>query len=184
MIKDLQNIISYLHTTAIDPFPRYILKKEILCQTPTADDAAAIHASKRYKQLADEQWDDGSWGRFHSMDSRIKDNRKFVTTEAALRRAHELGLTKDNRIVAKCIKLMERYVRNEETWRDNIEKHHDNGKSHLHSRPYLTAAWLKTDDVKLPAARPITGHYAESWRDKNARKNDMIIRIFRLLVKC
>lgn len=321
MIKDLQNIIGYLHTTATDPFPRYILKKEILCQAPTADDAAAIHASKWYKQLADEQWDDGSWGRFHSMDSRIKDKRKFVSTEAALSRAHELGLTKDNPIVAKCIKLMERYVRGEETWRDNIEKHHDNGKSHLHSRPYLTAAWLNlfdpenpvikpkrdvfiqtlkialskgffdeetwneenrnyrgpclngwnifplmimqntdcmddklqrqyldyiwnkkegiyyisnfavsekhcledkrfttwlsaleslsgfslfsefmkddvfphligeisrimTDDVKLPAAHPITGHYAESWRDKNARKNDMILRILRLLVKC
>ena len=43
---------------------------------------------------------------------------------------------------------------------------------------------IMIDDVKLPPAHPITSHYAESWRDKNTRKNDMILRILRLLVKC
>ena len=63
-----------------------------------------------------------SWGRFHSMDSRIANKQKFVSTEAALRRLRELGLPKDDPAVAKCIKLMERYIREEETWRDYVEK--------------------------------------------------------------
>ena len=322
MNKELLPIINYLQSTTTDPFPRYIFKKEILRETPDAADIKAIHASKWYKQLADEQWDDGSWGRFHSMDARIAVNQKFVYTEAALRRAHELGLTKEDPIVMKCITLMERYICGEDEWRDYVEKHKDNGKGFIFCRPFITAAnlnlfdyenpainplrdvvaetlktafssksfdegfwkqkvkeyhvpsishpgiayspmllqgvdcmddtlqrqylnyiwnksegiyyisnfavskkhcledkkfitWLSSlellsgfslfsefmknnmlthligevnrlmnDDVKLPPAHPITGHYAESWRDKNARKNDMILRILRLLVKC
>jgi len=80
------------------------------------------------------------------MDSSLARKQKFVTTEAALRRAHDLGLTKDDPIVAKCIALMERYIRGEETWRDYVEKHYDGSKGHLHSRPYLTAAQLNLFD--------------------------------------
>lgn len=322
MNKNLQPIVNHLQSITTDSLPRYILKKEILGENPTDADFDEIHSSKWYLQLSNEQWDDGSWGRFHSMDSRIKDKQIFVSTEAALRRANELGLTKDDPIIEKCIILMERYVRGEETWRDYIEKHKDNGKGHLFCRPFLTAAninlfdpynpvikplrdvvaetlktafatgcfdesfweqnvrechvpsiaapgnayssmllqkadcmedtlqrhylnyiwnrkegiyyisnsapaeklcledkgfttWLSalellrgfslfsefmkddvfphliceinrimTDGVKLPAAHPITGHYAESWRDKTARKNDMILRILRILIKC
>lgn len=43
---------------------------------------------------------------------------------------------------------------------------------------------IMTDDVKLPAAHPTIGHYAESWRDKSDRKSDMILRILRILTKC
>ena len=320
MVKSLQDITEYLLAKVSDPFPRFILKKEILKETISGTDIDAIHSSKWYSQLADEQWADGSWGRFHSMDSNLTQKKKFVTTEAALRRAHELGLTKHDPVVAKCIALMERYIRGEETWRDPVEKHHDGGKSHLHSRPYLTAAqlnlfdpenlvikprrdvfvrtlkiafsndsfdektweqenreyrgpclngwnayplmimqncscmpdelqrkyisyiwnkkegiyyisnfalaekqrledkrftmWLSsleilsgfslfpefmadtfrhlireisrliTDEVQLPAAPPISGHYGESWREHDFRKNDMILRILRVLVKC
>lgn len=320
MIKSLQDIAEYLLVNVSDPFPRYILKKEILNEKISETDLEAIHLSKWYCQLADEQWTDGSWGRFHSMDSSHAKKKKFVSTEAALRRAYELSLIKDDPVVAKCIVLMERYVRGEETWRDYVEKHHDDGKSHLHSRSYLTAAqlnlfdpenpvvkpkrdvfvrtlriafsrgsfdekaweqenreyrgpclngwnayplmimqncdcmpdelqrqylgyiwskkegiyyisnfapaekqyiddksftsWLLSleilsgfslfpefmtdayrhliseinrliaDEVKLPAAHPISGHYSESWRDKNSRKNDMILRMLRVLVKC
>ena len=41
---------------------------------------------------------------------------------------------------------------------------------------------LINDDVTIPASYNV--RYSESWRDKNARKNDMILRIFRVLVKC
>ncbi len=320
MVKSWQDMTEYLLDNTSDPFPRYILKRDILNDPISDSELDAIHASKWYRQLADEQWADGSWGRFHSMDSKSAHKLKFVTTESALRRAHELGLTKDDPMVAKCMALMERYVQGTETWRDTIEKHHDGGKSHLHCRPYLTAAqinlfdpenpvvkprrdvfvrtleialakgsfdekaweqenrayrgpclngwnayplmimqncdcltdelqrsylayiwnkqegiyyisdfapaekrhledkkftmWLSAleilsgfslfpelmadtgaylvseanrliaDDVQLPAANPIFGHYSESWRDKDARKNDMILRILRVLVKC
>jgi hypothetical protein len=43
---------------------------------------------------------------------------------------------------------------------------------------------LMCDDVVLPNASPIIGHYSESWMSENARKNDMILRILRILIKC
>lgn len=316
----LQPVIDYLLPAAVDPFQRYILKKEILRETPDGGAYSAIHTSKWYSQLADEQWENGSWGRFHSMDTRLMNKRKFVSTEAALRRAFDLGLTKADKLIEKCAALMERYLRGEEMWLDYTEKHHDNGKSFLIAFPFLIAAnlsrfdpenallkskrdvfvktleksfvsgsfekdvweqgnreyigpclgawtvypfwllqgsdcldealqrrylnyiwnrnegihyisksapaekfwledkgftvWLSAleslsgfslfpefmrDDVfphlsgemyrlmnggvRLPVARPISGHYAESWREKNARKNDMLLRILRVLVK-
>jgi hypothetical protein len=319
---ELQPIIGYLLSVQTDPFPQYILKKEILQENPTAADIEAIRSSKWYKHLADEQWKDGSWGRFHSMDASIAKKQKFVSTEAALGRMKELSLSKDDPIVTKCAQIMERYIRGEETWTDHIEKHKDNGKGHMFCRPFLTAArlnmidpenpvikpfrdvvsktlntafvsghfnegfweqkvneyqvpsitspgsfygsmllqntdsidddlqrhwldyiwnrkngiyylssvppaekqfledkrfsqWLSTlellsgfslfsefmkndvfgyllgevnrlmnNDVELPLAHPISGHYTESWRDKTARKNDMILRILRVLAKC
>jgi len=39
-------------------------------------------------------------------------------------------------------------------------------------------------DIKLPSAHTITGRYAESWVGGNARKNDSILRILRVLVRC
>ncbi len=42
------------------------------------------------KDLSIEQYSDGSWGRFHSMDSTLK--ARFQTTEIAVRRALALAL--------------------------------------------------------------------------------------------
>jgi len=132
---DFQQIIEYLCERVFDPVPAFIMQKEIL-KTPAASPGYVnaneqMRQSKWYRELAGEQWDDGSWGRFHSMDSKATVKQRFATTEDALKRARQLSLTKDDPVVAKCIALMERYVRGEETWRDNIEKHKDGGKSHL-----------------------------------------------------
>ena len=161
MKNELQPIVRYLQTADTDSFRRYILKIEILNEIPTENDIEAIHNSKWYRQLADEQWEDGSWGRFHTMSSKeIK--QKFVSTEAALRRARELGLKKNDPMIAKCIKIMERYVLGEETWTDYIEKHKDNGKSHLFCRPYLTAANINLFDSENPVIKPLRDVVAET----------------------
>jgi len=162
MKKELQPIINYLATAVTDPFPHYIFKKEIKRETPTVADIEAIHASKWYKQLADEQWDDGSWGRFHSQDSKTAKKQKFVTTENALGRAHQLSLTKDDPIIVKCIKKMERYISGEETWTDNIEMHNDKGKGHLFCRPYMTAAVINTFDSDNHFVKPLRDNALES----------------------
>ena len=155
MNREMQKIIEHIMPVATDPFPRYIFKKEILRETPAVADIDAIHSSKWYRQLADEQWEDGSWGRFHSQDSKTPIKQKFVTTEAALRRARELGLTKADPIMEKCIKLMERYVRGEETWTDNIEKHKDNGRRHLFCRPYMSAVAINMFDPENSFIKPL-----------------------------
>lgn len=136
--------------------------KEILRETPTDADIEAIHSSKWYKQLADEQWDDGSWGRFHSQDSKATKKQKFVTTENALGRARQLSLTKGDPVIEKCIKKMERYVSGEETWMDNIEMHKDKGKSHLFCRPYMTAAVINTFDSDNPLIKSLRDNALKS----------------------
>ncbi|MEN6314770.1 MAG: hypothetical protein ABFD25_11025 [Clostridiaceae bacterium] len=175
-------------------------------ETPTTTDVNAIYMSKWYKQLADEQREDGSWGRFHSQDSKAALKQKFVTTENALGRACQLSLSKDDTIIAKCLRKLERYVRGDETWTDNIEKHKDGGKGHLFCRPYMSAAVINTFNPENPFIKPLRDNaleslekafgndiiipasynirYAESWRDKNNRKSDVILRLLRVLVKC
>jgi hypothetical protein len=90
--------------------------------------------------------------------------QKFLCTEAALRRANELSLTKDDPIIAKCIKLMERYLRGEENWIDRVETHKDNGKGHLFCRPFMTAAYLNTFDPENPMIKPLRDIVAETLK--------------------
>lgn len=155
---DIQQITDYLSEHVTDPVQKYIFQSEILKNSVTNPDYIntydIMRQSKWYRELADEQWEDGSWGRFHSQDSKALVKQKFVTTEDALKRARQLSLSKDDPVIEKCIKLMERYVCGEETWRDNIEKHKDGGKSHLHSRPYLTAAWINLFNPENPVVKP------------------------------
>ncbi|MEN6314446.1 MAG: hypothetical protein ABFD25_09390 [Clostridiaceae bacterium] len=317
MTKDLKEVIDYFLADASDPFPRYILRKEILRETPSGSEYKAIKTSKWYQQLAVEQWENGSWGRFHTQDTKMAIKQKFVTTEHALRRARELSLGKDDAVIQRAIGLMERYIRGEEVWPDTMEKHYgfeiafktlvaanlslfdpqnpllrtkreicahnlskafaggmldedvwesENRKSNdillrawmvypiwlLQNneflsedlqRQFLSWIWdrkggiyyinnlppsdkrsledkdfilwlaglenlckfslfpefmnqsisghllneikrLMTDDVKLPPAHPISGHYSEKWANGSARKNDMILRMSRVLVKC
>jgi hypothetical protein len=157
-MSDIQWMTDYLYEHIKDPVPQYIFQKEILKAPVTSPDFLnaydAMRQSKWYSELADEQWEDGSWGRFHTQDSKAPVKQKYVTTEDALKRARQLSLSKDDPMIARCIKLMERYVRGEETWSDKIEMHHDGGRSHLHSRSYLTAAWINLFDPENPVVKP------------------------------
>lgn len=315
MIKDIQDVIDYLSANLFDPFPRYILRKEILQETPSDFEREAIKTSKWYKQLALEQWENGSWGRFHTQDTKATIKQKFATTEQALRRARELSLDKSDPVIQKVIQLIEQYIRGEEVWLDAKEKHYgfeiafktlvaanlslfdpqnpllrikrevcvqnlsksfakgvldeaiwesENRKSNeillkvwmvypiwlLQNNEFLSEdlqrrflSWLwnrkggiyyinnippsdirsledkkftqwfsglenicdfslfpefmnmeiarhllheihrlMTEDVNLPPVTPITGHYSEKWANGNARKNDLILRILRILI--
>lgn len=164
---DVKQIIDYLSEHISDSVPKYILIKEIYKKDPCSTEYLSTYnnmkQSKWYRELADEQWDDGSWGRFHTMSSKdIK--QKFVSTEVALRRARGLGLSKDDPMIARCIKIMERYVLEEETWTDYIEKHKDNGKGHLFCRPYLTAANINLFDPENPVIKPLRYVIAETLK--------------------
>ncbi|MDF2872217.1 MAG: hypothetical protein K0R05_3792 [Anaerocolumna sp.] len=154
-----QQIIEYLSEHVTDPVPEFIMQKEIYkepAESPGYKNAYnQINYSKWYRELADEQWEDGSWGRFHTQDSKAANKQKFVTTETALRRALQLSLSKDDPIIAKCIKKMEQYVRGEETWTDRIEMHKDGGKSHLYCRPFLTAANISLFDPENLVVKPM-----------------------------
>lgn len=317
MLEQLLEVIKYLNENMSDPVPKYILQKEILRNSSNKSDNNMLKESKWYKQLATEQWENGSWGRFHTQDTKSQLKQKFTTTEAALRRARELSLEENDEIIFKTIQLMERYLQGQEEWTDTNENHYgfqvafrtliaanlslfdpkhplvqkkkeicaDNlskafkngtldediwenenrisneillkpymvyiiwllqnndyldkakerdfleyiwnrkegiyyctngplsGIEFLESRNFLT--WLSGlenlsnfslfpefmslgtsshllneihrlmyDDVLLPKTGPIFGHYSETWLNKIFRRNDMILRILRILMKC
>lgn len=300
-----------------DPVPQYIIKKEIAHSSSNEVEYNELRESKWYQQLANEQWKNGSWGRFHTQDTKSQLNQKFTTTESAIRRTRELALDKNDAMIGKALQLMERYILGEEDWLDVNEHHYgfqiafrtivaanlslfdpkhplvqikkeicaqNLSRAIVHGslnediwekenrisneillKPYMVyIIWLLQDndflddakqrafleyiwhrnegiyyrtysptsdveylesknfitwlsgleelsnfslfsefmskgttshllneihrlmyhDVILPNTIPIFGHYTESWSKKNFRKNDMILRILRILIKC
>ncbi|HOD92271.1 MAG TPA: hypothetical protein PLT91_00650 [Clostridia bacterium] len=119
MRTEIAYIADYLDKVVTDPIPRYILDKEIYNRHVTG-----YEKSKWYTQLLSEQMDNGSWGRFHTQNTKLKDKKIFVTTESALIRTRELTLPVNDPVITKVIKLMERYVNDEENWTDANEHHY------------------------------------------------------------
>ena len=164
---DIQQIIEYLSENVSDSVPKYILTKEIYKKAPTSSEYINAYndmtQSKWYRELADTQWADGSWGRFHTQDYKLPKKQRFIT-EGMLIRSRTLSLSKDDPMIAKCIKIMERYVRGEETWTDSIEKHKDNGKSHMFSRPFMTVAHINMLDPENPVVKPLRNVVVETLK--------------------
>lgn len=121
MLEQLQDIIDYLKENMSDPVPQHILQKEIMHKPSDASEISRLKESKWYQQLASEQWENGSWGRFHTQDTKSPLMQKFTTTEAAIRRARELSLDDKDEMVQKTIRLMERYIHGQEEWLDTNE---------------------------------------------------------------
>ena len=79
-------------------------------------------------------------------------------------------------MIAKCIKIMERYIRGDETWTDYIEKHKDNGKGHLFCRPFMSAANINLFEPENPVIKPLRDVVVETI--KTAFANDVFDEIF------
>ena len=188
MTEELQNVIKVFSDNVSDPFPQYIFRKEILRETPSDAEYRDIKASKWYRQLAAEQRENGSWGRFHTQDTKALHKQKFVTTELALRRARDLSLDRGDPIVQKTIALMERYLRDEEAWPDTTEKH----VGFEISFKTLIAANLAIFDPQHPlltnkrricaaslAKALASGTLDEAiWEQENRKSNDILLRLF------
>ncbi len=120
-------LTDYLSDRVIDPIPRFILIKEILklpCKSDTYKNTCEeLKESKWYLQLKKEQWPDGSWGRFHTRDTKSEIKQIFPTTEAALQRIRELSLDLQDPVLVSCIHRMECYLDGSDQWTDKIEHH-------------------------------------------------------------
>jgi hypothetical protein len=99
-------------------------------------------------ELAGVQHPDGSWGRFHSMDSTIK--TRFPTTEIAIRRALALGLDKETFILVRAVEFMQKVLEGRTTWSDRVEKSED----WTIAVEAITAASLSQVDPANPAILP------------------------------
>jgi hypothetical protein len=90
---------------ALDPDPvvRWLLLRHILRREPGDAELGMagelLPASRWVCQLEREQWEDGSWGRLHSMDYRA--GQRIPTTEVGVERALALGLPADHRLLVR-----------------------------------------------------------------------------------
>jgi len=110
-----------------DPMPAYLFRKDVLREDASCagfiEARERVRGSRWYLELAREQRENGSWGRFHTQDTKDPVKRRFVTTEAALKRGLEIGLDREDPLICAAIRLMERYLTGEEAWPDTNEKH-------------------------------------------------------------
>jgi phage baseplate assembly protein W len=100
-LDDIQRSATGILETNPDGVVRYRLLREVLCEP--SNNPALIQAknaalsSKWVRQLEEAQLPDGSWGRFHSQDTKKK--TAFRTTEEAIERAFALGLEPSDEVL-------------------------------------------------------------------------------------
>ena len=108
MINLIQNIDLTILKQSPDVIVRCMMERELLNIQGNGQVKHRLEGSRHVHSLASEQHDDGSWGRFHSQDSRRK--QKFPTTEFAVQRAVHLGLDHTHPILAKAAGYIERVL--------------------------------------------------------------------------
>ncbi|MBI9012736.1 MAG: hypothetical protein JEZ08_10945 [Clostridiales bacterium] len=142
----------------MDNIPKYIYNRDVIGQSVLTEDMIELKKkvmnSNHVQTVLDEQWDDGSWGRFHSMNTSSKDP---YTTEKALRRLLHLGLDKTDEPIIKAVNYMESYLKGEIELRDYREKKHDwTLLTHL-----FVATWLLRIDNKNALALEVAYKWAQ-----------------------
>jgi len=167
-IITIQQINEYLFENISDPVPKYIFIKEIL-KTPLSS-PEYINAynkmvqTKWYRELAEEQGDDGSWGQLGDGYINTEAKRKFIHRGMALRRAKEMSLSKDDPMIAKCLNLLEKYIRGEAEQPGRIEVHQDGGKGNRIWRNFGSAMDINMFDSKNLLVKPIQDSTVEILR--------------------
>jgi hypothetical protein len=113
--QDLEHTAEELLARDLDPGPRVRLLRDVL--GVAADDRRYSQAQSglqggRWVQLLEAaQETDGSWGRFHTRDTKVK--TRFPTCEFAIMRGLSLGLDKASSVLLRAMDYMRRVLRGE-----------------------------------------------------------------------
>lgn len=170
MIDSFEN----LKKLELDPVPKYLLHCIIsdvnqnsfsnqLCTINQYNEDSKVLKnmmleSSKVTELSNLQWEDGSWGRFHSMDTSSKSD---FTTEKALRKLLNMGLSEDDEIINNAVKYMEGHLDGVIELRDYREKKHD---WDLLTELFVATWLLRIDSTNKKAIR-----IAEKWSEVIAK---------------
>jgi hypothetical protein len=123
-LEQIENAAEVILARDPDPVVRVRLLRDVLMRDAEDPDyrkaRAASLASKWVKQLEEAQCDDGSWGRFHTENTKIKST--FPTTEFAIARGVALGLDKTHPVFRNAIRYMANVLRGKARWSDGYER--------------------------------------------------------------
>lgn len=123
-LSELCQVAEAIIESGVEATLAYRLQAQVL-RLPAGDPAmrrlrAAARQSPWVRQLEQEQQADGSWGRFHSQDTKLKSC--FRTTEEALDRALALGLDMNDSLLQRAHAYILAGLRGELTVSDPPEK--------------------------------------------------------------
>jgi hypothetical protein len=143
-----------------DPIPRYLVLRE-LNQIGVSDSELqgakrALFNARWVQELHETQWADGTWGRFHTQDTKAK--QAIPTTEIGIDLALAYGLNKHDALLAKTVTFIEDHIAGKESWRDRAEKHDDPNLWQVLT-PFISAANLALIDDD----HEMLGYFVNSW---------------------
>jgi hypothetical protein len=137
------------------PVVRLRLLRDVLGfdpQSPQLREArSALEHSRWVQVLADEQRPDGSWGPFHSRDTRLR--QKTLTTEMGIERAVSLGLVPSHPILQKASAYIQSLMEGKTPFPDRQEK---NDRWQTGVRLFLAATLALIEPDHPAIARDLT----------------------------
>ena len=130
-----------------DPIPRFRLIRDVLGGTPGdaefEDAQSCLTDSKWVKLLENAQYIDGTWGRYHTQDTKVK--QPIPTTEVALAMALDSGLDAGSKVIRRLMPTLIDYVKGAYIWPDWAEKHDNPDAWPIWVRHYSAAALAQID---------------------------------------
>ena len=125
-LEGIEEIANRILQENPDPVVRFRILRDVLRVAP---DANAVTEARRQmltsrwvRELRNDQCKDGSWGRFHSRDSKIK--KKIMTTEMGVDRGLALGLDATDQVFKPTVNYLSKLLDRSDDFPDPPE--HDN----------------------------------------------------------
>jgi hypothetical protein len=187
-LNDLNAVAEKILEMHPDPVPRFRLLRDMLHLNPISADyrqaEIALQGSKWIALLQNSQQADGTWGRFHTQDTKVQ--QPFVTTEAAITTALDSGLDQHSAILQKAQAAIVDYVEAKTCWPDPAEKH-DNPLAWFVWVRHYSAAVLAHIDLHHPRLDEFWNIWAEAMQaafHSGSYDRQMEIEALNSLLKC
>ena len=145
--KDLEAIGERILSMSPEPVPKFRILRDVFRLDTSDPDyrkaTAELDSSFWVERLASSQLHDGTWGRFHTQNTKVK--QQFPTTQSALRVALDCGLDSEHRIIQRLLPTLKDYVDGACIWPDGQEKHDNPAAWPIWVRHYSAAALAAID---------------------------------------